>query len=221
MTSPRRRRREPPPQSHRADVPLRRGHRRLLRPALEADARRAHPDLPDDLPLALLRRHRGGVGDVRVSTSMKGKVYPERSEGSGGRKKPVGGSRHQMLLRSAARSFAVCAVQDELLLADRAAAVVVSIAGAIGARTVAHGFSRGNAGSFIFEPASAGDRQGQPSVGPLPPAEAGLDELNRPASPRLKPWATALNHYAVTARRSVHLSLRRRKRRLHAQDELK
>src|SRR5258706_7827215 len=101
----------------------------------------------------------------------------------------------------------------------RAAAVVVSIAGAIGARTVAHGFSRGNAGSFFFEPASAGDRQGQPSVGPLPPAEAGLDELNRPASPRLKPWATALNRYAVTARRSVHLPLHRRKRRLHAQRE--
>src|SRR5229473_2261820 len=70
-TSPRRRSREPPPQPHRVDVPLRRRHRHLLRVALETDARRAHPDLPDDLPGPLLRRHRGGVGDVRVSIEMK------------------------------------------------------------------------------------------------------------------------------------------------------
>jgi hypothetical protein len=41
-------------------------------------------------------------------------VYPERSEGSGGRKNPFGGSRHPIHLRSAARSFAVCAAQDKV-----------------------------------------------------------------------------------------------------------
>src|SRR4029077_11244545 len=61
----------PAAQSHRADVLLRRDHRRLLRAAVENDAGGAHPILPPRLLLAVLRRHRPGVADVSVPAPMK------------------------------------------------------------------------------------------------------------------------------------------------------
>src|ERR1051325_10287221 len=62
---------EPPPQPHRADVHLHRGHGDLLRAAVEEHARGAGQVLPEGVLRAVRRRHRSGVADVLRAVQMK------------------------------------------------------------------------------------------------------------------------------------------------------